>query len=1099
MVPTGQEVAEEDVAEDRKRRKTLRVDKLIVGREAMAQALWDVGAGRVSRTKAPLDVWYKPDCAGQPVDGYLLTDGHHRLVELLMRGPAESFTWSEVDVRQVGSGYNDYWRTPAPEERFVFTKTRYGGLEALADEDILATDTAKLVGGAAEDALGPREVPVNRLYSPRWKLEETLTEVRDGKLSRSNEQPLRLTRLDSPRGSFFILDGNHRAVEAVLAGKRTVTGIIDPEMPRIERTGGAHRDAVASKVNVVEFVRESERGGAAEDVIKLDRDAVYNGAERVVQAYARALKRVPFDKGAEAVRTWFQIEASMVEGEPTVEGASMTPFYDYPGDLKDVRGNEIEVRVMRLLVLREHNYGLIVDAFTQAVKRGRAANIWIRINLGSPEIEKLRDQPELFVPRFASIFLHELTHVRDVIKMRHVVAPEDNRLAYYNSPHEIRAYGRQIVEDVIIQARFNRDVRLAPTNEQLVERALANSQHWLQVEPWLTDENKEKIYRFVYRGLEREGLFKRSGSMRLPRTQRSRAAEDFESRADVCDDARVWYHGSPNRFDAFQARVGAPFGGDPMAVPIFLTCELATARAHAGPNGFVYTVKPTPKQIFRGQDLFLAEWPKWWPPQPDEMSSIGARLYEDLEAGRVFDDVHGEEADDALRAIARGHYDIMETGQMKQWLLDHGYDAFVVREAPRAPVSLAVMDPIRIKIVSVETYDEAWARRREVAEAPAASDAAPLPFVLVRHGHDVVPALIVDNEGDELVGVDARGRSLSFGAEDIVGLVNAEPAAVYYGVRVEAHEESMRMAAEAGQPGAKKGDVLHTYPGLKVIKGGAFKVRPRGERFQWTPEKPKGLTAFPEVKKVLMKQREGVPSLESIRMAAIFAGLTVHAGTSEAEDTFGRVVAKYKAMHGAMPPVEEIQQIIGTHLPAARLRMYETVLPWAVIVQDAMKRGLRDRELRRHIWVDIADEDQVENIGLAKMSFAFMLMGQNMCCLDSHILGGMAATKPWDPNDPQGAAIRRRDAGDRISGLWKWSPAKKGRELGLRRYEQLEDALIKGNPWHESGPLDRAQTQWQSWEFAIGIPAAHRVWLEITKELQTRQSDWDLQQVSVPF
>ena len=68
----------------------------------------------------------------------------------------------------------------------------------------------------------------------------------------------------------------------------------------------------------------------------------------------------------------------MVEGEPTVEGASMTPFYDYPGDLKDVRGNEIEVRVMRLLVLREQNYGLIVDAFTQAVKRGRAANIWIR-------------------------------------------------------------------------------------------------------------------------------------------------------------------------------------------------------------------------------------------------------------------------------------------------------------------------------------------------------------------------------------------------------------------------------------------------------------------------------------------------------------------------------------------------------------------------------------------------------------------------------------------------------------------------------------------------------------------------------------------------
>ena len=155
------------------------------------------------------------------------------------------------------------------------------------------------------------------------------------------------------------------------------------------------------------------------------------------------------------------------------------------------------------------------------------------------------------------------------------------------------------------------------------------------------------------------------------------------------------------------------------------------------------------------------------------------------------------------------------------------------------------------------------------------------------------------------------------------------------------------------------------------------------------------------------------------------------------------MVAKYKALHGAMPPVEEIQQIIGTHLPAARLRMYEPVLPWAVIVQDAMKRGLRDRELRRHIWVDIADEDQVENIGLAKMSFAFMLMGQNMCCLDSHILGRMFAAKPEDAED-------RRSTAERISGLWKWSPAKKGRELALKRYEQVEDALVKGNPFPTS-------------------------------------------------
>lgn len=139
----GEEVAEEAAEDRRGRRKTIRIDRLIVGREALAQALWDVGAGRTSRTKAPLDVWYKPESGGQPVDGYLLTDGHHRLVEQLLRGTAP-FEWNEVEVRQVGSGYNDYWRTPAPEERFVFTKTRYGGLEALADLEILHDEAEKL-------------------------------------------------------------------------------------------------------------------------------------------------------------------------------------------------------------------------------------------------------------------------------------------------------------------------------------------------------------------------------------------------------------------------------------------------------------------------------------------------------------------------------------------------------------------------------------------------------------------------------------------------------------------------------------------------------------------------------------------------------------------------------------------------------------------------------------------------------------------------------------------------------------------------------------------------------------------------------------------
>ena len=167
--------------------------------------------------------------------------------------------------------------------------------------------------------------------------------------------------------------------------------------------------------------------------------------------------------------------------------------------------------------------------------------------------------------------------------------------------------------------------------------------------------------------------------------------------------------------------------------------------------------------------------------------------------------------------------------------------------------------------------------------------------------------------------------------------------------------------------------------------------------------------------------------------------------------------------------------------------MYESVGPWSVIVQDAMKRGLRDRELRRHIWVDVV-EGQIESVGLAKMSFSMMLMGQNLMCLDTWMLGAAFAKDPFDPENPQEAAIRRREVGDRVSKQWPWSPAKMGRELALKRYEQVEDAILKGNPFHDpTSPIDLAQCQWESWQWALGgMPVTHRPWLEVTKEIHAQ-------------
>ncbi len=104
--------------------------------------------------------------------------------------------------------------------------------------------------GAAQAAIG-------KLYAWAPKLEETLAEVRAGKLSYSSDQPLRVSKLDTPRGGYFILDGHHRAIEALMAGKRTVPIVIDEYVSRIERAGGAHRGVLENKMRVQAFFQES--------------------------------------------------------------------------------------------------------------------------------------------------------------------------------------------------------------------------------------------------------------------------------------------------------------------------------------------------------------------------------------------------------------------------------------------------------------------------------------------------------------------------------------------------------------------------------------------------------------------------------------------------------------------------------------------------------------------------------------------------------------------------------------------------------------------------------------------------------------------------
>ena len=97
-------------------------------------------------------------------------------------------------------------------------------------------------------------IKVAKLYTHRPKAQATLIDVREGRTSFSSHLPIVVSRLDSVRGGFYIVDGNHRAIEAALRGDRSILATLDPNVPRIERTGGAYTCWTSDMVRPLDMV-----------------------------------------------------------------------------------------------------------------------------------------------------------------------------------------------------------------------------------------------------------------------------------------------------------------------------------------------------------------------------------------------------------------------------------------------------------------------------------------------------------------------------------------------------------------------------------------------------------------------------------------------------------------------------------------------------------------------------------------------------------------------------------------------------------------------------------------------------------------------------
>lgn len=301
-----------------------------------------------------------------------------------------------------------------------------------------------------------------------------------------------------------------------------------------------------------------------------------------------------------------------------------------------------------------------------------------------------------------------------------------------------------------------------------------------------------------------------------------------------------------------------------------------------------------------------------------------------------------------------------------------------------------------------------------------------LPFLLVGDG---VPVLAGQGEGGELIGFDlVNERLLSFELEDVIGAVSIDPAAVFYGLDL-SWARAPRMAAE---------NPVRPLP----------RFAPRGYKFLPLPKG--GVTGFP-TRRLQLHRRE-VPSVETIRLSTVFAGMTIGVSIKQAEKAFGCIADIFVGRGRRFAPLGTILDCIyslGYH--RIRKALYEESAGWAPIVQDAIRNGLRDRELRRYL---LLQTDVPTGLSIAKTSFTLMLLGHDVVCLDVRILQCMFGKRA-----------------DEMAGKWKVPT-----DRSIKLYERVEDAFLKGNRFYNPrNPLGKARAQWMSWE-SVGSGKPRRTW-----------------------
>ena len=96
------------------------------------------------------------------------------------------------------------------------------------------------------------KVPLDSLYSPKWKIEESYKEILKGELSKT-DGPIKVSKIG--RNKFFIIDGNHRTIEAILNSESSLMATLDEFYPDLTKTGGAFNSELEKTVQVTKYLK----------------------------------------------------------------------------------------------------------------------------------------------------------------------------------------------------------------------------------------------------------------------------------------------------------------------------------------------------------------------------------------------------------------------------------------------------------------------------------------------------------------------------------------------------------------------------------------------------------------------------------------------------------------------------------------------------------------------------------------------------------------------------------------------------------------------------------------------------------------------------